>query len=35
VSSLKEEVRFSYVITATNAWEGVLMSVLNPAWRPY
>jgi len=35
VSSLKEQIRFGYAITATNAWEGVLMNVLAPTWRPY
>ena len=35
VSSLKEIIRLGYTIAATNAWEGVLMNVLAPAWRPY
>jgi hypothetical protein len=34
-TGVKEQVRFTYTITATNAWEGVLMQVLAPAWRPY
>ena len=34
-SGLKEVVRLGYTITATNAWEGVLINVLAPAWRPY
>jgi hypothetical protein len=35
VSALKEEIRLSYAITATNAWEGFLLNVLAPVWRPY
>lgn len=35
LSSLKEEIRFVYAITATNAWEGVLLLMTAPAWRPY
>ena len=35
LSPIKEEVRFSYVVTATNDWEGVLLLMTAPAWRPY
>ena len=35
VTSLKEEIRFSYVLTATNAYEGFLIYVFAPVWRPY
>lgn len=35
VASLKEQLRFGFAISATNAWEGMLMSTLAPAWRPY
>ena len=34
ISALKEEIRFSYTLTATNAWEGFLINILAPAWRP-
>ena len=32
---LKEQLRFTYTVTATNSWEGILMIVAAPAWRPY
>ena len=35
VANLKEQIRFSYTITASNAWEGVLMNMLAPSWRMY
>ena len=35
LSGIKEQVRFVYTITATNAWEGVLLLMTAPAWRPY
>jgi hypothetical protein len=34
VTALKEEIRISYVLTASNAWEGFLLNVLAPIWRP-
>jgi hypothetical protein len=35
VSTLKEEIRFRYVTSSTNAWDGFLLLVLAPIWRPY
>lgn len=35
VSSLKEQIRFSFTISATNEWEGLLFNMLAPAWRMY
>ena len=35
LSPLKEEVRFVYTIAATNDWEGFLVNITAPAWRPY
>lgn len=35
LTGVKEEVRFAYKITATNAWEGVLLLMTRPTWRPY
>lgn len=35
VTGLKEDVRISYAITATNQWEGFLLNLLAPSWRPY
>ena len=35
VSNIKEEVRFAYQIGATNDWEGFLVLMTAPAWRPY
>ncbi len=35
LSPLKEEIRFAYVITATNDWEGFLLLMTSPTWRPY
>ena len=35
LSGVKEEVRFAYSISATNDWEGVLLNMTAPAWRPY
>jgi hypothetical protein len=35
ITGLKEEIRFAYTITATNAWEGLLLNMLSPAWRLY
>ena len=32
ISGLREEVRFSFSISATNAWEGYLLRILAPAW---
>ena len=32
ILGLKEEVRFSFTITATNAWEGYLIRILAPTW---
>jgi hypothetical protein len=34
-TALKEQLRFKFEISATNAWEGVYMLVAAPAWRPY
>lgn len=35
VSAIKEEVRFKYTISATNDWEGFLLLMTAPTWRPY
>ena len=35
LSNIKEEVRFVYTIAATNDWEGFLVNMTAPAWRPY
>ena len=35
LSNIKEEVRFVYTIAATNDWEGFLINITAPAWRPY
>ena len=35
VSNIKEEVRFAYSTSATNDWEGFLVNMTAPAWRPY
>jgi hypothetical protein len=35
VDDIQEEVRFVYTITATDPWEGVLLLMTSPAWRPY
>ena len=35
ITGLKEEVRFSYTVSATNAWEGCYLLMAAPAWRPY
>ena len=32
VIGLKEEIRFTFTITATNPWEGYLIRMLAPAW---
>jgi hypothetical protein len=34
VTALKEEIRISYTLSASNAWEGFLLNVLAPIWRP-
>ena len=34
VGSVKEIVRFAYTTTALNDWEGFLINVTAPAWRP-
>ena len=35
ITLIKEEVRISFTITATSAWEGYLLNLLAPSWRPY
>jgi len=35
VTGLKEEVRISYILTASQPWEGFLLNLLAPSWRPY
>ena len=35
VTALKEEVRIAYTITATQVYEGFLLNLLAPSWRPY
>jgi hypothetical protein len=35
LTGIKEQVRFVYTITATQQWEGVLLLMTAPAWRPY
>jgi len=35
VSTIKEQVRFSFAPTATNSWEGFYILLPAPAWRPY
>ena len=32
ILGLKEEIRFSFTITATNPWEGFMIRMLAPAW---
>ncbi len=34
ISGLKEMVRFSYAITATNSYDGIHFRMLAPAWKP-
>jgi len=35
LSNIKEQVRFAYMTTGTNDWEGFLVNMTAPAWRPY
>lgn len=35
VSSIKEQVRLSFSVTASSAWEGFYILIPAPAWRPY
>ena len=35
VTGIKEEVRITYTITATQVYEGYLLNLLAPSWRPY
>ena len=35
LSAIKEQVRFVYTITASNAYDGVHFDMLAPAWIPY
>jgi len=35
VSSIKEQIRYAFAPTATNAWEGFYILLPAPAWRPY
>ena len=34
-TGIKELCRFTFTITGTNAWEGMLVLIPAPAWRPY
>ncbi len=35
LSPIKELVRFAYTTTAASGWEGFLVNMTAPAWRPY
>jgi hypothetical protein len=35
VGNIKEELRLSFVINGTNAFDSVYANVLAPSWRPY
>jgi hypothetical protein len=35
VGSIKEELRFSFVVNGTNAFDSVYANVLAPSWRPW
>lgn len=35
VAAIKEQLRYSFVVNGTNAWDSVYANVLAPAWRPY
>ncbi len=35
LSTCKELVRFAYTTTAASGWEGFLVNMTSPAWRPY
>lgn len=35
LSGIKEEVRFTFTVSATNDWEGFNVLMTAPAWRPY
>lgn len=35
IAAIKEQLRFKYLITAPNAYNGVHFNVLAPQWKPY
>jgi len=35
VTALKEELRFTFTVTATQVYEGYRIDMLTPVWRPY
>jgi hypothetical protein len=34
-TGIKEQLRLSFAVTGTNAWDSVYANVLAPSWRPY
>jgi len=35
ISALKEQIRFKYTVTGSNAYDAVCFNMLAPSWRPY